>query len=333
MSRETDSPNLYSSGGQSDRFYHQPNMFMAGNGSGIDLNRPMNNFGAQMYRPVQQYPGNPYTSTTLYFPTSRSPEEHLRQPLPNATGSSTNNDNSSGGKTASKWSDEQSLILVQEWKERIEEVESSRSSDAWKKILDAVNKIEPRKTMKQCKDKLRNLKQAYKDAKANNNQTGRGKKTSPHYDIFDEMLGSRPVVTMPGVIQSLDSPSSLDNSASSKDSDAELDDSNDDDNDNDDDEDDIFVTKAGKKRKSSKQPSAKKRARKGKGRASIQDSFKTLSERMLDIQNGQMEAMERAQARSEELMLKLEMEQRKLDEESRRRDQEFFLRMAQLLKK
>ena len=45
-----------------------------------------------------------------------------------------------------------------------------------------------------------------------------------------------------------------------------------------------------------------------------------------------MEAIERSQTRAEELMLKMDIEQRKLDEESRR-DQEFFIRMAELWKK
>ena len=49
------------------------------------------------------------------------------------------------------------------------------------------------------------------------------------------------------------------------------------------------------------------------------------------MQNAQVEAIERSQTRAEELMLKMEIE-RKIDEESRR-DQEFFLHMAELLKK
>jgi hypothetical protein len=46
-----------------------------------------------------------------------------------------------------------------------------------------------------------------------------------------------------------------------------------------------------------------------------------------------MQMMDRAQKRTEEMLLKLEVDQRKLDEESRRRDQEFFLRMVEMLKK
>ena len=37
--------------------------------------------------------------------------------------------------------------------------------------------------------KLRNLKQAYKDAKTNNSQTRRAAKTSPFFYVFEEVLG------------------------------------------------------------------------------------------------------------------------------------------------
>ena len=40
-----------------------------------------------------------------------------------------------------KWREEQSSVLVDEWKElRIEEVESSRATETWRQILNAVNK-------------------------------------------------------------------------------------------------------------------------------------------------------------------------------------------------
>jgi len=46
-----------------------------------------------------------------------------------------------------------------------------------------------------------------------------------------------------------------------------------------------------------------------------------------------VEVIERSQTRAEELMLKMDIEERKRDEDSRRRDQEFFLCMAELFKK
>lgn len=43
-----------------------------------------------------------------------------------------------------------------------------------------------------------------------------------------------------------------------------------------------------------------------------------------EMHNTQLKTMEAYQKKSEELMLKLEQEQRKLEEDSKRRDQEFF---------
>ena len=81
-----------------------------------------------------------------------------------------------------KWREEQSSVLVHEWKEQIEEVESSRAKETWRHILNAVNKVGSPKTIEQCKDKIRNLKQAYKETRGNNNLTGRSPKTSGYYD-------------------------------------------------------------------------------------------------------------------------------------------------------
>ena len=131
-------------------------------------------------------------------------------------GSSSQSEENGAKPSQSKWSDTQASVLVEEWKERVEEVESSRSLEAWQKIVKAVNKAGPFKTMKQCKDKLRNLKQAYKDAKTNNLQTGRAAKTSPFFDVFEEVLGSRPVVKMPGVLQSCSKSTTSNSPSSSK---------------------------------------------------------------------------------------------------------------------
>ena len=94
------------------------------------------------------------------------------------------------GTTSTKWKDQQTTVFVHEWKERKKELESSRGTETWRHIVDAVNEAGSPKTVKQCKNKIRNLKQAYKDAKANNKQTGSSPKTSPFFDMFDEVLGT-----------------------------------------------------------------------------------------------------------------------------------------------
>ena len=107
--------------------------------------------------------------------------------------------NTNGAKSAAKWGEGQTSVLVSEWKERIEEVESARATETWNKIVEEVNKSGDPKTVKQCKDKIQNLKKKHKEAKANN-KTGRPPQTSPFYDSFDKVLAMRAVVTMPGVI-------------------------------------------------------------------------------------------------------------------------------------
>ena len=48
-----------------------------------------------------------------------------------------------------------------------------------------------------------------------------------------------------------------------------------------------------------------------------------LTEKLMELQNSQMKMIEKLQKRAEDLLLKLEADQRKLDEEARRRDRVF----------
>ena len=268
--------------------------------------------------PTLHFPPAGPAASTLYFPSMFS-RENRYLPVSSEAGKRSEE---KGAKTSTKWSDEQASALVQEWKERVSEVESSRSLEAWQKILAAVNEAGPPKSTKQCKDKIQNLKQAYKDAKTNNSKTGRGAKTSPFFELFDEVLGSRPVVTMPGVIQSSRSGSPSSSKGSAQESGG---------SDLDDDADSPPNEGTSKRKSKSKPGPARKKTRKSKD--GLDDAFVDLTTKILDMQNAQVQAIERSQTRAEEMMLKLEIEQRKIDEESRRRDQEFFLRMAELLKK
>ena len=223
-----------------------------------------------------------------------------------------------GNTTSTKWKDEQTTALVHEWKERIEELESSRATETWHHIVGAVNKAGSPKTVKQCKNKIRNLKQAYKDAKANNKWTGNSPKTSPFFDTFDDILGTRAVVTMPGVIQSDSYPVEASNDSGEDSDDYETDSS------------DTPSPDQNAKRKKLPQKSARKPK---KSRITAATAMIDLTEKLVEMQRSQAELIDKAQSRTEELILKMEMDQRKLDEESRRRDQEFFLRMAELMKK
>ena len=60
-----------------------------------------------------------------------------------------------------------------------------------------MNKKGPERTLKQLKDKIRNLKDAYKAARDNNKKTGASPTYSPYFEDFDEVLGTRDVINTP----------------------------------------------------------------------------------------------------------------------------------------
>ena len=110
-------------------------------------------------------PNFPLTPTTATVPYSAGPLHKKRSLSPSIATSEFGSSQSSlgidsqgsqdsgsanGAKNSAKWSDDQTLVLVQEWKDRVEEVESSRSVEAWNKIVAAVNKAGPKNTLKQC---------------------------------------------------------------------------------------------------------------------------------------------------------------------------------------
>ena len=98
-----------------------------------------------------------------------------------------------------RWTHEQTTVLIQKWKENFEVVESSRQYGAWLKIKVAVDAAGPDKSVRQCKDKMRNLKDVYKQARDNNKLTGVSPTYPPFYDDLDEVLGTRDCVSMPNV--------------------------------------------------------------------------------------------------------------------------------------
>ena len=58
-------------------------------------------------------------------------------------------------------------------------------------------KLGHEKTELQCKKKIRNLKDLYKNAKLNNSKSGAAPQKSPIFHVFDEVLSRRNVVNIP----------------------------------------------------------------------------------------------------------------------------------------
>ena len=72
-------------------------------------------------------------------------------------------------------------------------IESSRCNQYWPKILQEVNSHGPEKTLKQCKVKIRNLKDSYKKCKDENKSSGNNFNTCKFHDEFDRVLSTRNV--------------------------------------------------------------------------------------------------------------------------------------------
>ena len=88
----------------------------------------------------------------------------------------------------------------------------------------------------------------------------------------------------------------------------------------------LFFPMKGEKRKSNTSGSAKKK-RKGLPK---QEENVQFQQELLQLQARQIEIMQDSDKRQEQLILKLEEQQRKADVEARKNEQEFLLRLAQL---
>lgn len=92
---------------------------------------------------------------------------------------------------AEKWSEQQTHVLVQQWKENAPVLESGCHTGMWVKVKSIVDQHGTPKTIAHCKDKIRALRDAYETARDNNNETCASHLLCPYFSIFDEILGSQ----------------------------------------------------------------------------------------------------------------------------------------------
>ena len=210
-------------------------------------------------------------------------------------------------------------------------VESARNAEAWQKILAEVNKAGAKKRVKQCRDKLRNLKMQYTKAKQHNKGTGNSPMYSPHYDELDEVFGTRAVITMPGVLQAGTPASECSTPGPQLDDRQHVSELK---------EEDVPLAAVARKRTAANPAAAdeatkRKRPRKSRKRVSEgeEEGVSPLQQRLLAMQERQMEMFAAAERRTEDLLLRLETEQRKAEQEARARDHEFLLKVAELFSK
>ena len=93
------------------------------------------------------------------------------------------------GRGYGKWREEEEKLLVQLWCDKHTRLESRHAKQVWEEIAKEISKIR-KVTSRQCRRKMKYLKDRYKEAKDHNrNQTGGDKKTSPFYEEIDSVLG------------------------------------------------------------------------------------------------------------------------------------------------
>ena len=124
------------------------------------------------------------------------------------------------------WIKSQIDILVSLWQENIRALELARSHKIWVKIKATVDNLAPAKTIRQCKDKMWNLKEPYERAKQSNKKIGAAWRFRPCFTQIDKILGCRDVTNLPEKTEVGANSISDDEINASSDSDSEVNKSN-----------------------------------------------------------------------------------------------------------
>ena len=244
-----------------------------------------------------------------------------------------------------KWDEKQAGVLVKLWKEKLKEVERSRSNEAWKFIMTKVNEAGPaQKTAKQCKDKIRNLKDACKKAEANNETSGASPEFTPFFDDFDKMLATRDVIELPLVTEvgleddvveeevqqraiydsaDEDSFAPQDNIYPVLELETENENS------------EMLEDTNEAMNKDKRIKKGKRIGRKGDGSEKGRNEKKRkktsdYQEELISVQREQMEQFKASEERHREFMREMMQEQRRQEMEERQRDRDFFLQLGRL---
>ena len=257
----------------------------------------------------------------------------------------------SGKTKRERCGEDQASVLVSSWKTHFGLVESHKSHAGWIKIQIEVNAAGPLKSVKQCKDKLRNLKDAYKAACDNNKQTGAEPKFPPFYDTFDEIFATRDVINMPNVLDSghINRKTDIDNNNNSSNSnindnsynsckeDETYDGTNEQSNEsdtissqdiNDIEEEDNDIPKISNDMQVPGTPKQLRKSAKSKRKREGKTDFR---EELIDLQKKQLDAFKEQTANSEAAMQQLFEKQLKHEEREREKDRQLLLQLGQIM--
>ena len=111
---------------------------------------------------------------------------------------------SSSSSRGPSWSHEEILALIRVWSDQsIQDLlrRATRTADIYKKISEELElQAGHKRTPKQCKDKLKNLRQFYKDIKDGHEKSGYNSDNWPYFEMIDAVLGDRPATRPPVVV-------------------------------------------------------------------------------------------------------------------------------------
>ena len=96
--------------------------------------------------------------------------------------------------THEKWSTKETKVFVPVWKGNFVELQLYKTPDVWREISTKIYEVGNGKSVKQCKQKLRNMKALFYDAKLNNGKTGNEPNFPLFYEDFESILGCRDAV-------------------------------------------------------------------------------------------------------------------------------------------
>lgn len=238
-------------------------------------------------------------------------------------------------KSRDRWNFDQTKCIVSLWCEKQTILNSTRCNQAWTEIKNEIDKIGSSKSVEQCKNKIKALKDQYKKAKQNNKKSGEEPKFPPFYEEFDKILSERSIFTMPefkevgqrkeAVVDSLhfeDEQNEL-----IRNDEPSLDASIDEnylESVNGDDLDvgprDIPVPKKRVKRKQ------------GNDDPNLRKKKKTIQEEFLDVQKKQLDFFKESEEKHMQFMQNMVQNQMENDALERERDRKFFLELGKVFK-
>ena len=128
--------------------------------------------------------GSPFQSS---YPRTSSPQAAITVTRSSSPTLSTSSSSPTNAPTRRKWSEDESKCLLQIWAKYHGDLKKKRNKAVWEKIANEFNAtirdIDSRafgqRDMCQIKIKIKNLTDAYKEAKAKKCKSGNGRETSP----------------------------------------------------------------------------------------------------------------------------------------------------------